>query len=105
MLEHRGIHLFISTHLVSVWRLMNGDKDAERMPVQDRTLTHVSTHLGRCHLLVTGERICCPGGRDPTRCASVFLKELKFLHSRVPSVCGSWSNLRAFDSECLSQGV
>ena len=55
-------------------------------PVQDGTLTHMATHLGRCHLLFTDGRISCSGrgGRDLTRETSVFLKELKSLHFYGP---------------------
>lgn len=88
-LEHSGKKLVTSTHLVSVWRLMDGDKDAEWMPVQVGIVTHGSPHLGRCHLLVTGWSDLCPGGRDLTRCTSVFLNELKSWHAMVPSVCDS----------------
>lgn len=49
-----GTKLVTSMHLASVRKLMDGEKDTKQMPVQDEILSHVSTHLARCHRVVTG---------------------------------------------------
>lgn len=106
-LEHSGARLVTSPHLAGIQRLMDGDKDAEPLPVQWQCtgiLVYVSTHLGKCHLSVTSAGLSCPWGKEPTRCASVLLKKVQFLHSRVPPVCDS-SNWKVIDSEDIGQGI